>query len=215
MFSLKLKKIFFITCICFFANLHSSAQKQADFVWVDKHYNTVLEELFPTLKGVGWRIGFRNYGNLENPATEYSAAFSEEFRNGGNKIIVLVKKSDSVSILDQLLAARSSKRRQSINKIKKQLKVKEWNLTEDSCSPIKNLYSEFYSLDLKMLSNKDREEKEKGVATFTLHAVAYDFDATISGGGLSMTLTEENHPFIIWANKTRNVLDKCIQQGIK
>jgi hypothetical protein len=104
---------------------------------------------------------------------------------------------------------------ETIEIIKAKLKVKEWRLDDKSCPAVKSSYDEFYRLNLPLLTAKDRAEQAKGAVTITLHPTVHIFKASISGGNLRLALTEQEHSFVRWANKTRRALGKCAMNEVR
>ncbi len=102
-----------------------------------------------------------------------------------------------------------------IETIKRQLKVKEKHFSEQTCPAVRRQYDEFYRLTLSMLSAKDRTQQAKGEFTITLHPRVHIFKAAISGGSLRLVITEQEHPFVDWAKRTREVLERCASGDTK
>jgi hypothetical protein len=193
--------------VCLLFCQASEAQEypnQEEHDWVGKHFFGVLEEFLPIEES---DLGYRSYRDLYTDVLEYSFAFNQDWKE--KRISVVVRMADSVSLYDQMMALHQKNPSESIESIKTKLKVKEWRGDDKACPAVKSLYDEFYKLSLPMLTAKDRAEQAKGIVTITLHPTVHIFKAGISGGNLRLALTEQEHPFTVWANKARRNLDKC------
>jgi hypothetical protein len=204
-FSQRLEATFVLaTYFCFFANQDCRAQDTADWDWVDKYFYSVLEELLPLERYA--EVSLRSHRDLYRDTLEYSFSF---IRNQDGSLEVIVRMADSVSLYDQIMTAHRMNPAESIETIKKNLKVRQRQLNEKSCPLIRNLYAKYEGLTVPVLSAKDRAERAKGVVTITLHPMIYRFETSISGGRMKLLLTDDGHPFVRWANEVRQALETC------
>jgi hypothetical protein len=193
--------------ICLLFCQPSKAQEypsQEEHDWVSSHLFDVLEEFLPIEEA---DLGYRSYRDLYTDVLEYSLVFNRDWK--GKRVSVVVRMADSVSLYDQIMALHRKNPSESIKSIKTKLKVKEWRYDAKACLAVESLYDGFYRLNLAMLTAKDRAEQAKGIVTITLHPTVHIFKASISGGNLRLALTEQEHPFVIWANKARRALERC------
>ncbi|HEX8459610.1 MAG TPA: hypothetical protein VF656_20115 [Pyrinomonadaceae bacterium] len=181
------------------------AQKDEDWLWVDEHFQDVLTELLPIEETF---LGYRSYRDLYTDVLEYSFIYKREPND--DRLFLVVRMADSVSLYDQMMALHMKNRAENIKSIKKKLKVKEWRVDDKSCVPSKTAHEEFYDLSLSMLSATDRAERAKGTVTITLHPTVHTFYALISGGEMKLEITDADHPFVDWAKRTRSAVEKCI-----
>ena len=191
----------------FLAGRTSLAQEQKDWDWVNKHFFNVLDELMPLEERPGLSLGYRSYRDLHTDEPEYSFVFNRILQE--RQITVTVRQPQSSSIYDQLMALHLKNANQSIERIKKQLKVKEQHFSERACPAVRAQYEQFYRLTLEMLTDKERAEQARGEITLTLHPRVHTFKADIFGGRFQLDLTEQEHPFVIWARSTREALERC------
>lgn len=206
-----MKLIAVTICICILACRPCAAQQYPsveEHDWVSGHFFSILDEFLPI--GESGALSYRSYRDLYTDVLEYSFIFSQDW--GERRTDVVVRMADSISLYDQIMALHRKNPSESIKSLKTKLKVKERRFDNKSCPAVKSLYDEFYRLNLPMLTAKERAERARGVATITLHPMVHTFRAYISGGNMRLVLTEDEHPFVIWAEKTRRILEKCEQR---
>lgn len=208
-----LKRILSAILFIFLAGHTSWAQEQADWDWVNKHFIDVLEEFMPIDERLGHPLGYRSFRDLHTAELEYSFVFNKIFQE--KYITVTVRQPDSISLYDQMMGLHRKNPNESIENIKKQLKVKERHFSEQTCPAVRRQYDVFYRLTLPMLSARDRAEQAKGKFRITLHPRIHTFKGDISGGGLHLVITEQDHPFVQWAKKTSEALERCNSASIK
>lgn len=174
--------------------------------WVQNHFFDVLEELLPIEKS---NVGYRSYRDLYTEVLEYSFVFNKERKENRNIIMVTVRIADTVSVYDQMMTLHRKNPTETIDSIKSKLKVSTRHFDDKSCAAVKLLYDEFYKFNVPMMSAKDRSEQNRNYVTITLHPMIHTFDAVISDGDLKLTISEDKHPFVVWANKARRSFEKC------
>jgi hypothetical protein len=184
------------------------AQKDEDWLWVDKHFQDVLTELLPIEETF---LGYRSYRDLYTDVLEYSFIFKREPND--NRLFLIVRMADSVSLYDQMMALHMKNRSENIKSIKKKLRVKEWRVDDLSCAPLKTAHDEFYNLSLPMLSAAERAEQAKGIESITLHPTVHTFYTNTIGSELKLAIIRQEHPFVEWATRTRSAVEKCSSQN--
>jgi hypothetical protein len=184
-----------------------SAQEQKDWSWVNDHFPDVLEEVMPIQERLGFSLGYRSYRDLYRDELESSFVFSRILQE--KYITVVLREADSVSIYDQIMALHTKNPGESIEAIKKQLRVKELGFSEQTYPAVRRQYDRFYELRLPMLSGKDRAAEARGVYIFTLHPRVHTFRADVSGGSMRLVIAEQDHPFVVWAKATLAALKDC------
>lgn len=199
----------FLVTILFVSLLSKSslAQTQEDWDWVNNHFFTVLEEILPIRERLGFSVGYRSYRDLFTNETEFSFVFNRIIQE--KYITVIVRQPQTTSLYDQIMTAHRRNPNESIDAIKKQLRLRQQRYSEKTCSAIRTQYDEFYQLTLQMLSAKDKRQQSKGEFSIILHPRVHTFSADISGGRIELVLDEPDHPFVRWANKTRELLERC------
>jgi len=186
---------------------NSWAQTQDDWDWVNKHFFTVLDELLPIKERLGFSLGYRSYHDLHVSELEFGFVFNRAPQ--AKHITVILRQPVDSSLYDQIMTAHRNNPNETIETIKKQLKLREQRLSEQTCRAVRTQFDEFYRLMLPMLSGKERREQRKGKFTITLHPRVHTFNADISGGSLNLVIGEQDHPFVEWANRTRKALENC------
>jgi hypothetical protein len=207
------KQIFTASIVLILVSHTSRAQEQDDWAWVNKHFFSVLEEFMPIEERLGFSLGYRSYRDLYTDELENSFVFNRILQE--KYLTVTVRRPESISLYDQIMALHRRNPNESIESIKKQLKVKGDHFSEQTCPAVRKQYDEFYRLILPMLTAKDRAEQAKGELTITLHPRVHTFKADISGGSLRLVITDQDHPFVSWAKKTGQALIGCSSDNIE
>lgn len=199
------KKIVFSFVVLFFVFAQPvKAQSQDDWVWVNKHFYNVLDQLMPFDSHV---LGYRSYRDLYTDELEYSFFFDGQAIS--QNLNVTFRIADKTSIYDQIMKLHRRNPAATISEIKPNLKIKEWQFSESSCPAIKTQFEKFFRLSLEMMSSKERSDREAGVGTIALHPRIHSFNAQITGGHLNLAITFGDHPFAIWAVETFQALSSC------
>lgn len=156
---------------------------------------------------MGFSLGYRVYRDLYTDELEYSFVFNRILQE--RYITVTVRMADSVSLYDQMMALHRRNPNANIETIKPQLRIREWRLSEEICPAVRRQYDAFYRLSLPMLSARERAERARGVETIVLHPRVRIFKADISGGSIELVITNSEHPFAVWAERTRRAFEAC------
>lgn len=208
---LKQVTIIFASIFLFqFSGHYCFAQKHEEFQWVEQQYQSVLEQRLP-FDGKAY-LSFRVYGDSENDILEYSYSVIAKEEN---KVELLVRRADSISLFYQVLALHHRNPTEKLNSMLRKLRIKEWRINDELCPGLKKQVSRFYELSLPTSSKEDQEYAAGGGAVVTLHPTTYYFEAYISGGSLRVKLWNDvdKQPFVIWANETRKMVEGCISKG--
>jgi hypothetical protein len=201
------KQILTAVLLLLLAGHTSRAQEEKDWDWVNRHFFNLLEEFMPIEERLGFSLGYRSHHDLHAEELEYSFVFNRILQE--KYITVTVRQPESMSLYNQIMALRIKNANESIENIKKQLKVKEQRFSEQTCPAVKTQYEKFYRLSLPMLSARDGIEQARGGFTIVLHPRVHTFKGNISGGSLQLVITEQDHPFVGWAKETREALERC------
>jgi hypothetical protein len=207
----KMKLGLAVVCFCLCASPLCQAQEQEDFDWVNKHFGKAFDEFFPSEDILKSSLSYRSYKDLHTDQLEYSFAFRKSFQEP--KLTIIYRIADQKSLYDQIMVLHRKKPAESIENIKKLLRVKERQYIDKDCPAIKKQYDEFYKLNLLMLSDTDRANQAKGIETIIIHPRVHIFKAEISGGSLEMVFVDSDHPFVKWAEQTMYDLEKCVPQS--
>lgn len=181
---------------------------QEEHEWVEKHYLRIFEENFSFKKEPKMLLlfGYRFYKDLYN---ENEHAFEITKSLWENELTARIKTVDGEPLYEQIMRLHRKNPQADIEVIKRDLKFKEATLSEKTCPAVKKQYDDFNNLSLPMLSARDRAEKKGGGVTLTLHPPVHAFEASISGGTMKLVIDEWEHPFVVWAEKTRKAFEKC------
>lgn len=204
--------IFILAFIFLFAYVPCQAQEEypteEEHEWAGENYFGAFEEKFAIPQNPGALVSYRMHRDLYSE-NEYSF---EIFGNSGSKSLsASVKTADGAPLYEQTIALRRKDPSATLETIKSQLKITQIFLNEETCPAISRQYDEFEKLSLETLSSKDRAERKKGVVTITLHPRIHTFKALISGGTMTLTLTDSDNRFVKWAEKTRKAFEICTQ----
>lgn len=197
------KLLLLAACLSLLSWQPCRAQEDTDRKWVNDNFQDVLNELLPLGEPA---LGYRSYEDERTQLVEFSLIF-EYGKNG--RLNVIVRQADSISLHDQMAALHRNNPSESIESIKKKLKVKAWHLDDSSCPPLKAAYESYFRLNLQMQSAKRRAELAKGTITLTLDPTIHSFRSVVSGGFMYLEITDSRHPFAFWARKTRAAIEKC------
>jgi len=200
-------KLLAITALLLFATVTCSAQDQKDWPWVNERFQAVLQQVMPIKEPTGESLGYRSYRDLYTNELECSFVFNSVPRD--RHITAVLRKADSVSIYDQIMALHTKNPEENVDTFMKQLKVNERHLSEATCPAVRRQYDRFYELVLPMLSADDRAAQARGEYSITLHPRVHTFQAHISGGTLHLIIGRQDHPFAVWATETLSALENC------
>lgn len=199
-------------CLCLLAYQPCEAQdpSQEEFNWASKHFFPVFKELFPIEEEFGYSLGYRSYRDLYTDELETGFVFNRVLQE--KYLSAVIRTADTVSIYDQIIALHRKDKDAGIDAIKPHLKIKERRLSEETCPAVRRQFDKFYGLSLQTLSARDRSAQRKGEFSITLHPRAHVFHADISGGKMELVLSENDHPFVRWAEQTMSALEACAQK---
>lgn len=176
----------------------SVAQTEEDWAWVNNHYGSVLEELLPIEQRLGLNIGFRSYRDLHPEIMEYS--FVLNFDYPSNKVSAVQKVADTGSVYDQLMALHRQRPEESIESLKKQIKITESHLTQAQCPAIRTLFFQFDKIQFHAPSPWK----------ITLHPMIYEIKSGVAGGSMYLTFVEENQPIVGWSLRVKKAIKNCL-----
>ena len=201
----KIKIIFAILALCLPVFAESRAQDQkstpfdeGDWDWVNRHYKQVLDELFPLEREPGYVVSFRMHREVHTDAPEYSFSLIKDYQS--NPIEVIIRVADTASLYDQLMALRRKDRAASIEKIRKQLRFKEWRLTQKSCPVIAEMFERYKKLSFPAPSSG---------SVIILHPVIHSFWINGDTAMMKLEIYDEEHPLVVWAKEARRLFEAC------
>lgn len=183
-----------------------NAQEEEDFEWVSGHFKSALDQFMPLEKE--GELSYRSYRDLYTEISEYSFVFSRNWQE--KRVDVTIRQPEKVSLYDQIMKLHRENPSESIESIKTKVKVREIKLNSNACPSIETSFDEFEALSLKVLSLKERADRKKGIINEYLHPTIHTFVANVSDGNLRLDIRGKEHPFAIWALRTRTALEKCV-----
>jgi hypothetical protein len=173
--------LLFISSNCF-------AQEEKDRDWVNQHFSKILDEIFPLQQVGGFIINFRSNRDLYTDVLEYYFSIKKDYQ--GNPIEVTVRIADSISIYDQIMKLHLQNPKESIDEIKKGIKIKEWRFTEKDFPDVRRLFQKYKKIRFNTVSDKPE---------FTLHPVIYRFYMDGPRESMELSITDPRHPLVLWA----------------
>ncbi len=188
-------------------------RKQSEMTdWVIKHYYSILDEYMPIIDGVyaGYHLGYRSYRDHIYSELDYSFVYDIGFFSD-DILEVTVRQPVSESLYNQLLILHDANPKHSIERIKKQLKIKSIHIYEKSCPAIRSQYEDFHKTTLPIV------KAIEGVIYMGIHRIHhFEIDMSIGErpGHMELYIQDKEHPFVKWAKKTEELLDECIRVGI-
>ena len=186
----------------------AKAQTERDFAWVNNHFQDVLNRLMPI---GGYTLGYRSYRDLYTDELEYSFIFDGDSYD--QDLSATFRIADKTSIYDQIMASHRKKPAASISEIVQDLKLQEWRFTETSCPAIRSQFEQFYSLSLETMSSQEKADRQSGRQIITLHPREHYFESRVTGGRLRLVMENGEHPFVVWAEATRQALSACARKS--
>lgn len=177
--------------------------------WADENYFGVFEEKFAIPQNRSSVVSYRMHRDLYSEIEYSFEIFSNS--SASKSLSASVKMADGAPLYEQMIMLRRKDSSATIETIKSQLKITEIFLNEETCPAIRRQNDEFEKLSLETLSAKERANRKKGIVLITLHPRVYTFKARISGGTLTLTLTDSDNSFVKWAEKTRKAFEACTQ----
>ncbi|MCI0490052.1 MAG: hypothetical protein L0229_25955 [Blastocatellia bacterium] len=201
----KIKIIFAALSLCLMAVTESRAQDEKslpfderDWDWMNRHYKQVLDEVLPLEQKPGYVVSFRMHREVHTDAPEYSFSFIKDYQ--GNPIEVIVRAADTASLYDQLMALHRKDPAESIERIKKRLKFKEWRLTERNCPAVAGMFERYKKLSFSVPPSG---------SVVILHPVIHSFWINGDTARMRLEIYDEEHPLIVWAKEARRLLEAC------
>lgn len=186
------------------------AQTQEEWDWVNKNFSVVLKELMPIEKFPNYSIAYRSYRDLYTEEVETSFVISKNWRSG--QITAVLKKAEGKSIYDQIMYWHQKNANESIESIKKKIKVATINFTDLNCVKIKPQFTKFYSMYLPQFSDKEKSSKtyKEGAINeieIVLHPKIYEINADFTSAKLNIVSPDSENPFVVWGTETIQILN--------
>jgi hypothetical protein len=185
-------------------------QSSKEWEWVDKHYDSILNDLLPMKRIVGSYVTFRTITGLhssagEEPEPYFLIGFDRSDKGYGINAYVSarVRIADTISIYNQIMDMHRKNSSLSARDIEGKIKMKSLDFTETTCPAAKEEFREFQNLRFgPPYTNPDQLE-------VMLDARSYEFHITATHGDADMVLYDKGHPLVVWAMKTLQELEAC------
>jgi hypothetical protein len=192
-----MKLILIAACVCLFIFSPCSAQTEEDIEWVNKHFRSVMVELLPIEEGTNTYVGFRAHRDLHNNILEYSLMLNLNYP--ADKVEGVVRVADAVTLYDQLMILHCRSPAEPIENLKKQLKVREFRISEAECPALRAAFRKFSKIPFHA----------PDPYLLILHPMVYEFEVSPLSEHMRLVVADGNHPLVKWALNTRRVLDTC------
>ncbi len=167
------------------------------------NFEAALDTVLPIEQRLGLNIGFRTHRDLYTDTLEYSFLLSFDYPT--NKVTIVIREADTISIHDQLAALRLRSPKATSEDLTQQIKVKERNLTEAECPQLKQLFFSFEKINFRSPSSD----------LIVLHPMIYEIKSRFGGGDMNLTFVEEDQPLVKWALRVKAAANSCLAKAKK
>ena len=175
----------------------SDAQTDAERDWVDSRFWPVVEELMPIERDQLMNVGFRTHRDLYRNILEYSFLLTYDYPK--NAVTGVQRIPETVSIYDQLMRLHQQNPNESIDNLKKLVRIKEAHFTEQQCPAIHSLFFEFNKISFHGPPSD----------LIVLHPMVYEFKSNVGAGNMYLSVVEPNQPLVRWALRVQSTLKAC------
>jgi hypothetical protein len=185
------------------ANSTSASGTDTNKKWVNSYYYTIVRQLLPLDKSEGESIAYRFTYPFDVTSLEYSFVIHYKPYDTlpAHHIFLLadVRIADKDSIHEQMLNHHVRHPGKSSAGIKKRIKVRIWNLTEERCPAIRTQFEKFQKIQFKA----------PPFSTVILDAPDHEFQVESLAGKMTLFISGEDDPAVTWATETRIALAGC------
>jgi hypothetical protein len=197
---------FFVSCIlvaiiassALSSPLQVATPSDADWTWLNENFQRVLDRMFALEKGKDVLISYRSYETLQVGDPEYSFSISERGREGKSNLFARIHVPDGSPIGRQLLAFHKESPTKPIEEAEKELKFRDWELTEKQCPALRIAIQRLAQARLGW--KFDTIIMDPRVHEFSMHSYTGNLDAAIF---------DDANPLVRWALDTRNSMRAC------
>jgi hypothetical protein len=193
-----MKLILIAACSCLFICAPCRAQTEEEIEWVNKHFRSVMVGLLPIEEGTDTYVGFRAHRDLHNNVLEYSLLLN--LNHPADRVEGVLRVADSATLYEQLMALHRRGTGEPIENLKKQLKVKEFRVTEAECPALRAAFLKFSKIPFRA----------PDPYLLILHPMVYEFEVSPLSEHMGLAVAESNHPLVKWALSTRRALEACV-----
>jgi len=182
----------------------TSAPSQDDLDWVNQYYPQTLNALLP-LKSDAF-VSYRSHRGQYPDILEYSFVIRQASKDGNAHkpfIVAEIRMADGISIYDQIMKMHRADGSETEQSMREKIKVKTWQLTEQTCPAIQTRFAKLHNLKFKA------PEPD----TIVLHPLIHEFYIGGGAGKMQLEIHKSDHALVKWAAETRKALDACIAAG--
>jgi hypothetical protein len=172
---------------------------EADWAWLSENFRNALDHSIPLEKGTGVLISCRSYESLQVGEPEYSLSISERPGRPNANLFAHVRIPEGKPIGGQLLAFHHESPEGSVAEAEKNLKFKDWDLTDEQCPALRTAVQKLTKVRFEF-SWPDKIFIDPRVHEF--HFDSYSTSADFS-------IDDPGHPLVQWASETRHAIQAC------
>jgi len=146
-------------------------------------------------------VGFRSHRDLHNNVLEYSLLLKLNYQT--NRVDAVVRVADSVTLYDQLMSLHRKNQTESIESLKKQLKIKEFRTTEADCPALRSQFKKFSKIKFRT----------PDPYLISLHPTVHEFQVNPVSEYMRLVVVESDHPLVVWAMNTGRIVETCVERN--
>ena len=183
-----------------------------EWKWTDQAWAKLLKDFIPSKTDAGYYVSFRATQSLhayQNEAPEWCVVIGPDPKANApgvnNFVSAHFRIADSTSIYDQIMVMHRRKPGESLEEIRKRIKVKSIDLTESTCPDVKTMFHNFQELRF----GAPKMGVEDDAVTVYLDPPVYEIHIRAAAGDVDMTLYDDSHPLVVWAMDLRARLEAC------
>jgi hypothetical protein len=198
--TMKSSAMLLATTLAAVALLGFSARPQSadDRSWADKQFNAAFDEFFPIAHADGDFIAVRAHRDGVNDAPEFSVVLEDTENSHARRGIL--REAQGTSLYQQLVALHSKDPSRTLEQLKPDLKIQEWNFSAARCPAVSAQYKAFENITFVRPRDDDAQNE---------HPIVYQFHESVGGGDSEVVEYVESRAFPKWANDTHKALAAC------
>ena len=165
--------------------------------WVNAHFGTALEILFPESDSEG--VTYRAHRDLYYEQHEYFFVLGHDYN--WESFVATVRKPRKSSIWEQLSQLHESEPSASLDQLLQKVQIDTWHLQYPECPEIRTVLEALIDLRVPIHGR---------IEGIVLHPWVREIRANGSVADFDVTVTLDEHPLARWAEDARAKLDRCI-----
>ena len=167
--------------------------------WAGEHFETAFEALLPMSESEG--VSYRVFRDLYHEQHEYSFVLTHDYN--WESFLAKVRKPRERSIWEQLSRLHEADRSAPLEQLLEEVQVDTWHLQRENCPEIVTVLEALTELKVPIHGR---------IEGIVLHPWVHQIHANGSLADFTVTLTDQEHPLVEWAEETRTTLDRCIER---